>query len=151
MLLISIISFNSIKVRLIFHYDTLSAAEKQFQFHKGSINIINWINVCNVYNCFNSIKVRLIFVYPLLICKYTKSFNSIKVRLICCAFAYFVRTCKFQFHKGSINIALQTCILFHDASFNSIKVRLICVKDTLIEAVKRFQFHKGSINIHKRR
>ena len=55
----------------------------QFQFHKGSINIIQGQGMGRRLGRFNSIKVRLIFISSTICCDELSGFNSIKVRLIC--------------------------------------------------------------------
>ena len=74
-----------------------------FQFHKGSINTINFSNISGLINSFNSIKVRLIRKDELdmqTVCQFQFHKGSINTRA-CHAPESEWR--QFQFHKGSIN------------------------------------------------
>ena len=121
----SVMSFNSIKVRL-----ELSAAS-------ASLAAANY--------SFNSIKVRL---ERLCILQHSRlpRFNSIKVRLERCGCAMPPAVPVFQFHKGTIRTSLPPIQTNAYSRFNSIKVRLEQSNGYRHKpGYNKFQFHKGTI------
>ena len=102
-MIISLCSFNSIKVRLKQGMPSLSSSSFLFQFHKGAIKTLLKSVISLFFFSFNSIKVRLKLKVLLNILPSRSSFNSIKVRL-----------------KQAITLLRWIVV----RSFNSIKVRL---------------------------
>ena len=121
---VSIIYFNSIKVRLEQARIFEACGVLLFQFHKGAIRTLMKLSVKERLSDFNSIKVRLELsrlTNPATLKRY---FNSIKVRLELPACRKVARTQQFQFHKGAIRTNASAMISSGIPNFNSIKVRL---------------------------
>ena len=122
---LKLISFNSIKVRLILQMALYQLIPLGFQFHKGSIDTHSEHFLAIASHRFNSIKVRLILSAGRGGAHLSISFNSIKVRLIHSEYKTNYDRFKFQFHKGSIDTNCCLFLLKNSIRFNSIKVRLI--------------------------